>query len=338
MSMDILKEDIKNNKLRNLYLFYGEEDYLKKYYCDSLEKIILRDDVTGLNKITFDGKTEVYRIIEACETMPVFVERKFVVVKNSGLFKSQKESSGNKNSKEEFLDYLKGFPDYTCLVFIEESIDKRLKLVDVIKKAGLIVDFPYRKQNELVKWAVNIIRSGKKEIDQDTAAYLIGISEQGMNEILNEINKLVLYLGERAKVTVADIDKVCTKSIKSRIFDLTDAISQREEGLALKLLNDMVSLREPIPKILFMITRQLRHLLEMKTLIDEGINLKDACSIIGIPPFLGSKVLKQVQSFNAEDLKNAVKEALDLDLAIKTGRVNDRIGTEMLIFNLARTK
>lgn len=336
--MDILKEDIKNKKLRNLYLFYGEEDYLKKYYCDSIEKIILENDVTGLNKIVFDGKTEAQKIIEACETMPVFIEKKFVVVKNSGLFKSQKESSGNKNSKDDFLDYLKSFPNYTCLVFIEESIDKRLKLVDAVKKAGLIADFPYRKPNELVKWAMKIIRSEKKEIDQDTAAYLIEISEQGMNEILNEINKLILFLGERTKVTVQDIDKVCTKSIKSRIFDLTDAISQRDEGLAIKLLKDLVSLKEPIPRILFMITRQLRHLLEMKTLMAEGHDLKDACTKIGIPPFLGSKVLKQAQSFSTEDLKNAVKEALELDVAIKTGRINDRIGTEMLIFNMAKTK
>lgn len=338
MSIEILKEEIKNSKLRNLYLFFGEEDFLKKHYIENIDKVILKEDVTGLNKITFDGKLELHKLVEACETMPVFLEKKLVIAKNTGFFKSKKETSGNKNSKDDLVDYLKNLPDYTCLVFIEESIDKRLKSVDVIKKMGLIVDFPYRKQNELVKWAMRILASNKKEIDINTATYLIEISESGMTEIINEINKLVLFLGERTKVRIEDIDRVCTKSVKSRIFDLTDSVARRDESSALKLLNDMVVLKEPFPKILFMITRQLRHLLEMKILISEGFDMKEVCSKIGLAPFLGGKVLKQAQAFSIEDLKVAVKEALELDLAIKTGKVNDRIGTEMLIFKLAKTK
>jgi DNA polymerase-3 subunit delta len=91
-----------------------------------------------------------------------------------------------------------------------------------------------------------------------------------MNEILNEINKLVSYSGNREKIGILDVRKVCTKSIKSRIFDLTDAVAEKNRTKAFKILEDMVILKEPMPRILFMITRQLRHVLEMKLLIMLG--------------------------------------------------------------------
>lgn len=335
MSIDTLKEEIKSNELRNLYLFYGEEEYLKKYYLESIDKIILKDDLTGLNKIVLEGKAEASRIVEACETMPVFSEHKLVIVKNSGAFKSKKDT-GKQSIKDELLEYLNNIPPFTCLVFYEEEIDKRLKLVDIIKKKGLIVEFPYQKPNELVKWVVKAFKSNGKEIDASTASFLVDISESGMTEILNEINKVVLFLGERSKVGSDDIRKVCTKSIKSRIFDLTDAIAERNITAALKLLNDMIILKEPLPKILFMIARQLRHILEMKLLYNEGMGMKEACSKIGITPYAGSKVLKQAASFSIDKLKSAIEETLELDLAIKTGRINDRTATEILICKLAQ--
>ena len=74
MSIKILKEDLKNNSLKNIYVFYGEEEYLKKYYIDKIEETILDDNFKSLNKIVLDGKVEDEKIIEACETMPFFSE------------------------------------------------------------------------------------------------------------------------------------------------------------------------------------------------------------------------------------------------------------------------
>lgn len=335
MSVDVLKEELKNNKLGNLYLFYGQEEYLKKYYLDSIEKAVLENDLSALNKLVLEGKFEMQKIEEACETMPVFSEKKLVLVRNSGIFKSGKEGSKQQSVKDELINYLKNVPSYTVLVFYEEEIDKRLKTVDAVKKNGLIVDFPFQKPAELVKWVTKALKSHMKEISVEDASYLIEICEQGMTEILNEVNKLVMFVGDRTRITMADIEKVCTKSVKSRIFDLTDAVAEKNLDKALKLLNDMIILREPLPKILFMITRQLRHVLEMKLLCKEGMNVKDASAKIGITPYAGGKVSSQAKSFSTQKLKEGIKEAFELDLAIKTGRINDRVAAELLINKLA---
>lgn len=340
MSVDTLKEDIKNNRIRNLYLFYGPEEYLKKYYLESIEKSILTEDLRALNKVVLEGKIDIRKIIDNCETLPVFSERKLVIVKYSGLFKTKgktgNESKGKgKGQNDELLSYLENIPETTCLIFYEEEIDKRMKAVDTIKKNGLMVEFALQKPVELVKWVTKVFKSHKKDIDANTAAYLVDNSEQGMTDILNEINKLVLYLGDRTSVTIGDIEKVCTKSVKSRIFDLTDAISEKNASKALKLLDEMVVLREPMPKILFMIARQFRMILEMKLLAAEGIKQDQAAGKMGITPYAAGKILKQTGGFTIDSLKEAVAECLKLDIAIKTGKIEDRIAAELLIAKFA---
>lgn len=339
MSIDALKLDIKKRELRTLYLFYGQEEYLKKCYLDAMEKILLKDGFREFNRVVMEGRVDLRNLADNCETLPVFSEKKLVIVKNSGLFKAgardAKRGKGKpgkgKPDQDALLDCLQNVPQHICLVFYEEEIDKRLKTVDIFKKNGLIVEFAYLKPAELVNWVSREFKSRGKSIDFRTASFLVDSCEQGMNEILNEINKLALFIGERDRVTEEDIEKVCTKSVKSRIFDLTDAISEKRSTQAMRILNELMMMKEPLPRILFMITRQFRQILEMKLMTEKGLSPGEAASKLGIMPYVAGKVFKQAKSFSVEELKAAMKKCLDLDEAVKTGRMNDRIATEMLI-------
>lgn len=339
MSIDILKDELKVRKVRNLYLFYGPEEYLKQYYISSIEDIILNKDFKSLNRINLEGKLDARKIIDISDTVPMFSDKKLVVIKNSNLLKPSKKSQDDegksKPQNDELFSFLQSIPEYTCVLFYETEIDKRMKAIDIIKKNGLIIEFPFQKPAELIKWVMKAFKSHKKVIDVMTASRLIETSEQGMNEILNEINKVAMFTGSRSEIRNEDIDSVCTKSIKSRIFDLTDAIAEKNITVALRLLNDMVILKEPLPKILFMITRQLRHVLEMKLLNSKGLTGNEAASRIGVSPYAASKLQKQTKYFKVDILKKAIEESLNLDLAIKTGKLNDRIALELLISKLA---
>jgi DNA polymerase-3 subunit delta len=334
MSIDALKLDIKKRELRTLYLFYGREEYLKKYYLDAMEQILLKDGFKEFNRVVMEGRVDLRNLADNCETLPMFSEKKLVIVKNSGLFKAgardAKRGKG-KPDQDALLACLQNIPRHICLVFYEEEIDKRLKTVDIFKKNGLIVEFAYLKPAELVNWVSREFKSRGKSIDSRTASFLVDSCEQGMNEILNEINKLALFIGERDRVTGEDVEKVCTKSVKSRIFDLTDAISGKRSTQAMRILNELMVMKEPLPRILFMITRQFRQILEMKLMTEKGLSPGEAASKLGIMPYVAGKVLKQAKSFSVEELKAAMKKCLDLDEAVKTGKMNDRIATEILI-------
>ena len=172
-------------------------------------------------------------------------------------------------------------------------------------------------------------------INQSVAAQLIDCCEHGMTEILNEINKLAMYIGNRDEVTSEDIEIACTKSIRSRIFDLTDAISEKNCDKALSMLRDMIMLKEPLPLILYMIARQFKNILEYKMITAQGYNMNETASKMGLIPFVASKLAKQAGRFSVATLQKALIESLEYDIAIKTGRINDRVATELLIIKYA---
>ena len=338
MSEALLKKAIKNKELGSLYLFYGAEEYLKRNYTEYIEKNLLAEEFKLMNKVVLEGKVAPSVIIDHCETAPVFSDRKLVVVKNSGLFKGRKkgEDAGKKGiTGDDLADFLQNVPSYSCLIFLENEIDKRIRYVELIKKFGLIVEFDYRKPEELTGWVVKRLKAEGRDIDAGTAAQLVEYCEQGMDDISNEIAKLCAYAGDRKRITAADIKKVCTKSVKSRVFDLTDAIAAKQTGKALVLLNDMVVLKEPMPKVMYMIARQFRQLLQVKLLLREGATQAEITSRLKLSPYISGKILRQAQSFSLEKLEKAVSTGLELDIAIKTGRLEDRVAVELMIASLS---
>ncbi len=341
MSLDILKKQVKDEKLQNVYLFFGAEEYLKKYYINIITKLIVEDDNKDLNFISFEGKTDPEAIISSCETLPMFSEHKLVVAKNTGLFKAKKGSAAEdgedkKNTKDKLSEYMEKIPAYTCLIFVETEIDKRLKLVNAIKKNGLMVELDYQKPADLVKWVIKVFKSHNKNIDQMSASYIVENSEYSMTELLTEIEKLVNFLGDRTEIAMRDVELVCNKTIKSRIFDLTDAISEGNISKALTFLNDMAELREPMQKVLFMIIRQIRMVYRMKLLRQKGLRDDAAAKQLGLTPFVASKVMSVSRNLDISTLEKAMYYSLELDESIKTGKITDRIAIELLIAAMGR--
>lgn len=329
--IDILKKQIKNNDIKPVYLFYGPEEYLKKYYVNAIEKLILEKSTRDLNRIVIEDNISASKIIDNCESYPVFSQKKMLLVKNSGYFKG---SGGNKEEIEKVTEYLKNLPDYVCLIFYESEADKRLKIYKAIESEGLVVEIPYQKPADLVKWVVNVTKANGKKISMETASILVEKSSEDMTEILNEINKLIVYTGERDIIRDEDVMEVCNTSIKSRIFDLTDAIIEKDIVKTLRYLDDLITLREPIPVIIYMIARQFRQILEVKANLSKGVPLKDVAAKLKIPPFIAGRIQKQADRFSFEQLNQAICDIFECDLSIKTGKIRDKAAVEMLISKL----
>jgi len=338
MSEELLIKAIKNNEIGNLYLFYGQEEYLKRNYAEYIENTLLTEDFKLLNKVVLEGKVTVNTIIDNCETLPVFSDRKLVIVKNSSLFKGRK-GSGEKaeaSSREDMLaNFLQNVPKHVCLIFIENEIDKRVKYINIIKKHGLIVELNGREPDKLIKWVIARVKTLNYEMDINTAEKLIDYCDQDMDNLMNEIKKLCSYAGDRKKIVFSDIEKVCTKSVKSRVFDLTDALAAKKPEKAMELLNDMVVLKEPMPKIMYMIARHIRQLLQVKLLVQNGSTQAEIASILKLTPYISGKIIKQTNSFSVEKLKSAVARGLELDIAVKTGELKDRTAVELMIAELS---
>ncbi len=328
--METLKKELNNGKIRNIYLFYGEEEYLKEKFLEKIEDIVLPDGLKDINKIVMNEEKNISKIVDVLETLPCFCDKKLVVVKDSLLFKAGKKD----NKKEELERLIDKVPDYTCLVFLEKEIDKRLKVVKEVAKKGLVVEFKMQMPGVLLKWVAKEFKASGKIISKDASEKLIDYSDRAMFSIINEINKLSVYACDREEISVSDIENVCTKSINVRIFDLMDNISIGNQDLAFKNLKEMIILKEPIQKIMFMIIKHVRQLLEMKLLLNEGYLLKDCVSKMSISPYTGNKLFVQVKNFQVNKLKSVLEEMVSLDYKIKNGEIRDILAVELLIIAL----
>lgn len=332
MSSNILKKELKEGIIRNIYLIYGEEEYLKKLYSKKIESAVLGNGNVDINKFVFYQPKDVSKIKDLCETLPCFSDKKFILIKNSGYFKSTKKEK--KSLKDSLCKLVNTIPEYVCIVFLEEDIDKRLKLIKVVEERGLVVEFGVQSQGVLLKWVVSEMKKRGKDVHTDVAFKIIQYCNFFMNAISNEMDKLEFYVGDRKEITFYDVEAVCTKDISVRIFDLIDNITFGRADIALKNLKDMLILREPIQKIMFMLIKHFTQLLDIKMLLMEGLTVKDCVSIMKISPYAASKMAQQVSSFEINFLREILKKILDLDYKIKIGNINDILAVQIIIMEL----
>ena len=179
--MKSLNEDIKTGQLKNVYLLYGEEEYLKKQYRDRLTKAVLPEGDT-MNYAHYEGKgINPAELIDLAETMPFFAEKRLIVVEDSGFFK---------NASPELADYIKQLPETACFLFVESEVDKRGKMYKAVGKKGRAVELGRQDEKTLLYWiAGNVKREGKK-IKESAAKHLIATSGDNMESLEKELEKL----------------------------------------------------------------------------------------------------------------------------------------------------
>lgn len=319
--MQIIKEHIKQNQYKPVYLLYGSEAYLKKLYRNKLKDGIL-DGADSMNYSYFEGKgIEESRVIEMAETLPFFAERRLIVIENSGWFKNQ-------NS---FADYVKQIPSTTYLVFAENEVDKRSRMYKAVKENGTIAEMNGMDEKNLKLWIASLLARDGKKIAESTILYLIQKSGTDMDSLSNEIEKLVSYVMDREVITAGDVDAVCTTLVAGKIFQMMDAIALKQQEQALKLYYDLLTLREKPMSILFLLTRHFNILLQVKELSASGYPNSEISRKAGVPPFTVSKYITQSKNFPMEVLLAALRSCADTEERVKTGRIADQLGVEMLI-------
>ena len=149
-----------------------------------------------------------------------------------------------------------------------------------------------------------------------------------------ELEKLICYCLDREVITDEDVEAVCTTRISNHIFDMINAIADKQQKKALDLYYDLLALKEPPMRILFLIARQCNLLLQAKELKLKGHDQRSIASKIGVPPFAAGKYLAQASRFKTEKLRNAVTKCVEAEEAVKSGRMNDILSVEILIMSV----
>lgn len=327
---DLMKsvlEDIKNQEYKQAYLFFGEEGYLKKQYRNKLLQAWNPDGDT-MNESRFEGKgIDVKEVISLGETMPFFSDRRIILLENTGFFKNQ---------CPELAEYLNNLPDYLYLLFVEEEVDKRSKMFKTVKQIGRVVDFAVQDEKTLMRWVLGIMKREGKQITQRDMEHFLSKTGTDMSNIEKELEKLLCYTMDRSVITGEDIDAVCTTQINNRIFAMVQAVAEQNQKKALDLYYDLLALKEPPMRILFLLARQFNLLLQVKELQRLGCDQKTIASRTGLQSFVVRNYTGCTGRYTTAQLRQAVEDFTQTEEEVKTGRLSDVLSVELLIVEYAR--
>ena len=320
--MKQLLEDIKTGQFRQAYLLYGQEAYLKNQYRDRLKAAMVQEGDT-MNFSSFQGKDiNPAQIIDLAETMPFFADRRVILIQDSGWFKKGGEA---------LADYLKSPSPPTFFIFTEAEADKRSRLFKAVKEIGSAVEFSAQDETTLKRWILGRIKKENKGISRTGLDHFLQKTGSDMENIDRELEKLFCYTLKKDAITEADIDAVCTQQMAGKIFDMIEAVAAGKQREALQLYYDLLALKEPPMRILFLIGRQFSLLVQVKELRAKGYDNRRIGEKTGLHGFIAAKYVNQASRFGMDVLKEALAECVKTDEAVKNGRMNDRLGVELLI-------
>ena len=320
--MQKLNEEIKSGQLRQVYLLYGEEDYLRRQYRDKLKNALTGGN-DSMNCHYFEGKDiRTGEVIDLAETLPFLAERRVIIIENSGLFK---------RGGEQLAEYLKEPSETAFFVLVEREIDKRSKLFKSVSVKGRAVEFKAQDESILKRWILGILKKENKKITERDLELFLEKTGTSMENISKELEKLVCYCMDREAVTGEDIEAVCTRQINNQIFDMMNAIAEKRQKEAMSLYYDLLTLKEPPMRILFLLARQFNLLLQVRELKKKGYPVKTIGENVGLPGFIAGKYVNQAAKFSAKDLRQAVTDCVEAEEAVKTGKMNDVLSVELLL-------
>ena len=318
--MKTIDNDIKMGQLKNVYLLYGTEDYLKRQYRDKLKHALVEPDDT-MNFSAYEGKDiNPKELIDLSETLPFFKEKRMILVENSGFFK---------NSCDDLAEYMSQVPESTCFVFVEEEVDKRSKLFKAASRAGSAVEFETPKEDMLIRWILGGIQREGKKITQSVMQLFLSKTGSDMENIDKELEKLICYTLDKTEISAADVEAICTGQTENKIFEMIDAISAKNQKKALDLYYDLLALKEAPMRILFLIARQFQNLI--KSMSAKGYPAVSIAKTAGMPSFAVQKNLRQAGAFKINQLKEAIEDCGQAEEDVKTGRMADQLAVELLI-------
>lgn len=339
---DFIKE-ISQDRLKPAYIFMGQEEYLMNDSIDRL-KARYKNSFEEINFINLEGRdSDLDRLINACETLPFMSDKKIVILKDVGRFLENLE----KNQEDEFYKYLDSLEDFLCLIFLDErhSIKKNMKIYRYFKKKKAAVDFSKFLGQDLNSWVESILRKHRKKMSFSNINYFIERSsyrsrdvDLNLYDLENELVKIIDY-AKGETISKEDIDQVLIRSIDTNIFKMLEAISRHDSSAALKSFNELYMSNEPVQRILYMITRQMRLILNYKLYREKGYNRPMIQKKLKIrTSFEFGKIASQASQWTIGRLKKIMDEILDVDIKIKTTSSNDKLLLEILLVKLCNNK
>lgn len=341
------------------YLLHGEDEFTNR---EQLKQLRQQGDF-GYNQDTYSGAdTELKTIIITSDTMPFLSEQRLVVVEGlpkkkrgessasadvvsgedtASAGKAKKGKKGGKSSaltragfEKALAEHVAVLPETTVLVvLVDETLDGTNVLVKAAEKYGKAIQNKLPKGAALTSWITKRARSMDVKIMPEAVSLLANFIGNHLRLQANELDKLATYVGKGATITADDVRLLSAQVQEARVFDLTDALAQRQHKQALNILHDLLADGEPPIKLISNITSHVRSLLLVKELAQKGMRSAQIISTLGLAPYVVDKAMRQIGNFSMAQLENTYRQLLATDAALKRSRLTPEMALDLLVVN-----
>ena len=331
-NLDRLKSDLKLNSPARLYVFHGEEAYLRHYYLESLRKLLVEDFAEAFNYHRFNAETvSLQGVLDSIEALPMMAQRSMVQIDDVNFFAMGEDGAA-------YAKFFSDIPEYCTVVLVYETvefkIDKRKKALAEVFDRATVVEFTQPSDRELITWVGRHLKKQGKQIAVDDAAYLIHRTGGTMMTLLSEIGKLAAYV-EDETVTQAHIDLLVEPVLEADVFAITEAITQGRYESALQTLRTVLQKQEEPVRILGAMGGQFRRLLAAKRLIEGGKQQAELMKLCGIGSYPAQKTMESARHLSERFCGRAVELCLEADQRLKTSYDDPDRVLEFLVLELA---
>jgi len=318
MKPEEFEKEIREGGVGPLYYIYGEEPYLVERGVKLLLARAVSPEFREFNlNVYYGAEAKGTEIVEAAQTLPMFAERRVVVVKKSGALSAA--------ALDIMAGYVQDPSPSTCLIFQGEKIDQRKKFFLDVKKNGQLVEYKRLFENQLGVFIRNEAAAYGKKLEPAAVEMLVHFIGNNLQELAAQIEKVATYAGERSTIKVDDIRQVASDTKVDSVFDLANALGEKNLGKALRSLHTILRDGEAPLMLLAMMTRHFRQLRLVRELLEKKMSSPEISKAAGIHPYFISGVIAQAKNYRLPDFKIIFERLYATDLALKTsgGRAND---------------
>ena len=316
------------NKEFPVYVFYGDEGFFIHEAISALEANYFKEGDNVLALFEFNGRvTQSGVIFDELRTLPFFTDRKkLVIVEEADEFVEK--------NRETIEKYSLSPAKYASLVLLCDKWDKRTKLSSLIDEIGISVECRKLKDHLLQNWVSSRVGYYKKSINANAAQQLIEDVGNNLAILDKHIEKLLVYLGERSEIEEKDIEALVGIDRNRTIFELTEAVAQKDVANALKFLNQMLYHGEDSVKIISLLAWQLKRLWRAKQILRMGGDESKISSELQLVPFFAKRFFEQIKLYTEEDLMRKYALLLETDVKSKTSSLSTQLLLELLAYRL----
>ena len=327
---DVVAE-VRAGRLEPVYYLYGKEQFLVKRALAAIRAAVLDPRTQAFNLDSVDcreGKGHGERILAAARTVPMMAARRLVLVRDADELAP--------DDLDALLPYLGDPLETTCLVFVAQGADLRRRFFLELKKKGGLAKFDPLYERRLPGWIEAEARGLGHGVEPGASQLLCDVVGADLAALSQALEQLSLFVGPKKRITVAAVEELVAETRQHSVFDLANAVGERDTRKALYQCQRMLQAREPAIRILFMLTRHFRQLWLAREALDQRLDDEEAARRIGIPPFFVAGLKTQARRFDERGLAHAIEALYGADAALKSSRAGDEVVLERLLVDLCR--